>query len=90
MKKILDEDARMAVGAWVARLTGRGFVLSVLAKNCDCQMDPRPSLHGATLCDSIFVALSCYRGEFSPDGLYDYNWASMTPMAGNYTTNFSQ
>ena len=27
MKTILDEDARKAVGAWVARLTGQGFVL---------------------------------------------------------------
>ena len=90
MKTILGEDARKAVGAWVARLTGHGFVLSVLAKNCNCQTDPRPSLHGGTFCDSIFVALSCSRGEFSPDGLYDYSWASVTPMAGKYTTNFSQ
>ena len=29
-------------------------------------------------------------GEFSPDGLYDHSWASVTPMAGKYTTNFSQ
>ena len=90
MKTILDEDARKALGAWVARLTGQGFVLSVLAKNCDCQTDPRLSLHGGTFCDSIFVALSCSRGEFSPDGLYDHSWASVTPTAGNYTTNFSQ
>ena len=89
-KTILDEDARKAVGAWVARLTGQGFVLSVLAKNCDCQTDPRQSLHGGTFCDSIFVALSCSRGEFSPDGLYDYSWASVTPMAGNFITKFSQ
>ena len=90
MKTILDEDARKALGAWVARLTGQGFVLSVLAKNCNCQTDPRLSLNGATLCDSIDVALSCSGGEFSPDGLYDYSWASVTPMAGNYTTNFSK
>ena len=90
MKTILDEDARKAVGAWVARLTGQGFVLSVLAKNCDCQTDPRPSLHGGTLCDSICVALSCSGGEFSPDGLHDYSWTSVMPMAGKYTTNFSQ
>ena len=61
----------------------------MLAKNCDCQTDPRPSLHGGTLCDSICAALSCSRGEFSPDGLYDHSWASVTPMAGKYTTNFS-
>ena len=53
VKTILDEDARKAVEAWVARFTGQGVVLSVLAKNCDCQTDPRPSLHGGTLCDSI-------------------------------------
>ena len=90
MKTILDEDARKAVGAWVARFTGQGFFWSVLAKNCDCQTDPRPSLHGGTLCDSICVALSCSGGEFSSDGLHDYSWASVTPMAGRYTTNFSQ
>ena len=56
VKTILDEDARKAVGAWVARFTGQGVVLSVLAKNCDCQTDPRPSLHGGTLCDSNCVA----------------------------------
>ena len=67
-----------------------GVRLSVLAKNCDCQTDPRPSLHGGTLCDSICVELSCSGGEFSPDGLYDHSWASLTPMAGKYTTNFSQ
>ena len=90
MNTILDEDAHKAVGAWVARLTGQGFVLSVLAKNCDCQTDPRPSLHGGTLCDSICVALSCSGGEFSPDGLYDHSCASVTPMAGKYTTHFPQ
>ena len=90
MKTILDEDARKAVGAWVARLTGQEFVLAVLAKNCDCQTDPRPSLHGGTLCDSICVALSCSGGEFSPDGLDGYSWASVTPTAQKYTTNFSQ
>ena len=90
MKTILDEDARKAVGAWVARFTGQGFVLSVLAKNCDCQTDPRPSLHGGTLCDSICAALSCSGGDFSPHGLYEHSWASVTPMAGKYTTNFSQ
>ena len=82
MKTILDGDARKAVGAWVARLTDQGF--------CDCQTDPRPSIHGGTLCDSICVALSCCGGEFSPDGLYDHSCASVTPMAGKYTTNFSQ
>ena len=90
MKTIPDEDARKAVGAWAAPLTGQGFVLSVLAKNCDCQTDPRPSLHGGTLCDSICVALSCSGGEFSPDGLHDYSFTSVMPMAGKYTTNFSQ
>ena len=90
MKTILDEDARKAVGAWVAHLTGQECVLSVLAKNCDCQTDPRPSPHGGTLCDSICVALSCSGGEFSRDGLYDYRWVSVTPMAWKYTTNFSQ
>ena len=90
MKTILDEDARKAVGAWVAPFTGQRVVLSVLAKNCDCQTDPRPSLHGGTLCDSICVALSCSGGDFSPHGLYEHSWASVTPMAGKYTTNFSQ
>ena len=64
--------------------------MSVLAKNCDRRTDPRPSLHGGTLCDSICVALSCSGGEFSPDGHYDHSWASVTLMAGKYTTNFSQ
>ena len=90
MKTILDEDARKAVGAWVARLTGQVVVLSMLAKNCDCQTDPRPNLHSGTLCDSICVALSCSGGDFSPHGLYEHSWASVTPMAGKYTTNFSQ
>ena len=80
MKTIPDEDARKAVGAWVARLTGQGIVLSVLAKNCDRRTDPRPSLHGGTLCDSICVEPSLSGGEFSPDGLYDHSWASVTPM----------
>ena len=87
MKTIPDEDARKAVGA---RLTGQGFVLSVLAKNCDRRTDPRPSLHGGTLCDSICVEPSLSGGEFRNDGLYDHSWASVTPMAGKYFTNFSQ
>ena len=90
MKTILDEHARKAEGAWVARLTGQGLVWSVLAKNCGCQTDPRPSLHGGTLCDSVCVALSCSGGEFSHDGLYDYSWARVAPVARKYTTNFSQ
>ena len=90
MKTILDEHARKSEGAWVARLTGQGPVLSVLAKNCDCQTDPRPGPHGGTLCDSVCVALSCSGGEFSHDGLYDYSWARVAPVARKYTTNFSQ
>ena len=62
----------------------------MLAKNCDRRTDPRPSLHGGTLCDSICVEQSLSGGEFSPDGLYDHSWASVTPMAGKYNTNFSQ
>ena len=36
------------------------------------------------------MALSCSGGELSLDGLYDHSWASVAPMAGKYTTNFSQ
>jgi len=77
-----------AVMSFTVPLTGSVIAVTKTAvTTCSSSDDCTDS--SAPMCsDNICVAMSCSGGSFTPDGLYDSSWDSVTPMTGKYTTNY--
>merc|ERR1712136_604518 len=77
-----------AVMSFTVPLTGSVIaVTKTVVTTCSSSDDCTDS--AAPMCsDNICVAMSCSGGSFTPDGVYDSSWDSVTPMTGKYTTNY--